>query len=223
MKTNRWVTYRPAGQGGGGEAILSEPGKKTRILQTATSLAYRRVYDLAFQGDDIWVATAMGLSHGTRRCLAVCDNPACHSKLETRLASHSASPPASALGAAKASEALDRVGKAGERVQAETAPPKTVNIGFLGPLENSTDTSYGLAMLHGAQLAIEEANARGGYQAGGTGPKMSYELEAHNDSALWGASTAESIKMALDEQVVAVLGLMDAACGAQSPPGGRGA
>ena len=38
-----------------------------------------------------------------------------------------------------------------------------VRIGFLGPVENHPDQRLGSAMLHGAQLAIEEANARGAY------------------------------------------------------------
>ena len=38
-----------------------------------------------------------------------------------------------------------------------------VAIGFLGPVREHKDMALGLAMLHGAQLAIDEANARGGY------------------------------------------------------------
>lgn len=75
-----------------------------------------------------------------------------------------------------------------------------VRIGFLGPLENHPDEPLGRMMLHGAQLAIDEANARGGY--GGT----PFRLMVHNDQALWGASSNEIVKMAYDEKVWAMLG-----------------
>ncbi len=38
-----------------------------------------------------------------------------------------------------------------------------VRIGFIGPIEHNPESIFGLRMLHGAQLAVEEANARGGY------------------------------------------------------------
>ena len=55
-------------------------------------------------------------------------------------------------------------------------------------------------MLHGAQLAIDEANARGGY--GG----KPFRLMIHNDAATWGASSNEIVKMIYDEKVWAMLG-----------------
>ena len=38
-----------------------------------------------------------------------------------------------------------------------------VRIGFFAPVEHSPEKPFGVRMLHGAQLALEEANARGGY------------------------------------------------------------
>lgn len=75
-----------------------------------------------------------------------------------------------------------------------------VRIGFLGPVENHPDEALGRMMLNGALLAIEEANARGGY--GG----KPFRLMVHNDAALWGASSNEIVKMAYDEKVWAMLG-----------------
>jgi len=75
-----------------------------------------------------------------------------------------------------------------------------VRIGFLGPVENHPDQKLGLAMLHGAQLAIDEANAAHGY--GG----KPFKLMVHNDQAVWGASSNEIVKMAYDEKVWAMLG-----------------
>lgn len=75
-----------------------------------------------------------------------------------------------------------------------------VAIGFLGPIREHKDEALGLAMLHGAEMAIGEANARGGY--GG----KPFALKLHNDAALWGASSNEIVKMTYDEKVWAMLG-----------------
>ena len=55
-------------------------------------------------------------------------------------------------------------------------------------------------MLNGATLAIEEANANGGY--GG----KPFKLMLHNDSAIWGAASNEIVKMVYDEKVWAMFG-----------------
>ncbi len=102
-------------------------------------------------------------------------------------------------------------GAARERVIEEFATSPTVNIGFLGPLENNPEAQYGRAMLQGAQLALREANARGGFGASGMARGKPYALKVHDDVALWGASSTEAVKMAFDEHVVAVLGSIDGA------------
>jgi ABC-type branched-subunit amino acid transport system substrate-binding protein len=106
---------------------------------------------------------------------------------------------------------LEYNGAARERDLPDVLGSESVNIGFLGPIENNYESPYGLAMLHGAQLAIEEANARGGYRPDGTGKGKPYALKIHNDSAQWGASSTEAVKMDFDEHVVAVLGSVDGA------------
>ena len=108
-------------------------------------------------------------------------------------------------------DTLEYNGAARERDSNDILQSKTVNIGFLGPIENNPESPYGLAMLHGAQLAIDEANAGGGYRGRGTGPGKPYALKVHNDSAQWGASSVEAVKMDFDEHVVAVLGSIDGA------------
>jgi branched-chain amino acid transport system substrate-binding protein len=108
-------------------------------------------------------------------------------------------------------DTLAYFGAARERVIEEMGQSQTVNIGFLGPMENNPESPYGLAMLHGAQMAIDDANAKGGYVVPGTNKGQPYELKVHNDAALWGASSAEAVKMAFDEHVVAVLGSIDGA------------
>jgi len=65
-KTNTWVTYRPSKQQGRGEIEITWPeGKKTKF-ETPTSIAHNYILNMDFQGEDIWVATAKGLSHGIR-------------------------------------------------------------------------------------------------------------------------------------------------------------
>jgi ligand-binding sensor domain-containing protein len=64
FKTNTWVTYRPNKETGTGEIVITASDKKMTRMETPTSLAHNYVLNLAFQGEDIWVATAAGLSHG---------------------------------------------------------------------------------------------------------------------------------------------------------------
>src|SRR5271157_6320891 len=75
-----------------------------------------------------------------------------------------------------------------------------VRIGFIGPLENHPDAALGKKMLNGAQMAIDEANAAGGY--GG----KPFKLMLHNDSATWGAASNEIVRMVYDEKVWAMFG-----------------
>jgi ABC-type branched-subunit amino acid transport system substrate-binding protein len=55
-------------------------------------------------------------------------------------------------------------------------------------------------MLNGAQLAIDQANASGGYCG------KPFKLMLHNDSAIWGASSNEVVKMVYDDKVWAMFG-----------------
>jgi ABC-type branched-subunit amino acid transport system substrate-binding protein len=79
-----------------------------------------------------------------------------------------------------------------------------IRIGFIGPLYNHPDQVRGTRMLNGAILAVEEANAAGGY--GG----KPFRLMVHNDSAIWGAASNEIVKMVYDEKVWAMFGSVSA-------------
>ena len=92
-----------------------------------------------------------------------------------------------------------------------------VRIGFFGPIEHNSESVLGLRMLHGAQLAVEEANAGGGY--GGKPFKLMLHNDYNNwqakavygdvrptDAAIWGSASDEAVKMAYDEQVWAIFG-----------------
>jgi len=97
-------------------------------------------------------------------------------------------------------------GAARQRSDAEFNELKTVNIGFLGPLDaDNIDSPYGIAMLHGSQMAIDEANARGGYDG------KRFALHVHDDLPLWGASSMAIVDMVYKDHDVAMLGSVDSA------------
>jgi branched-chain amino acid transport system substrate-binding protein len=75
-----------------------------------------------------------------------------------------------------------------------------IRIGFIGPLHDNPEEIFGHRMLNGAQLAIDEANAAGGYCG------KPYHLMQHNDAAIWGASSNEVVKMVYDDKVWAMFG-----------------
>jgi ABC-type branched-subunit amino acid transport system substrate-binding protein len=71
----------------------------------------------------------------------------------------------------------------------------------------SHEEALGIAMLRACRLAIEEANAKGGYLK----RKIPFELCVRNDNALWGASGSEVIHLAYKDNVWAILGGVDGA------------
>ncbi len=83
---------------------------------------------------------------------------------------------------------------------------QTVKIGVLAPLERSHEAYLGQPIYWGAELALEEANATGGYR--GTVP---YALVVRNDTGLWGASANEIAKFTYEDSVWAVIGTVDGA------------
>ncbi len=92
----------------------------------------------------------------------------------------------------------------------------TVKVGFIGPIMSTVSVAtggksheepLGIKMLQGARLAIEEANASGGYLRRG----IPFELVVSNDNGLWGASGNEIVKMAYKDHVWAILGTIDGA------------
>jgi len=92
-----------------------------------------------------------------------------------------------------------------------------VRIGFFGPVEPNPESVFGLRMLHGAQLAIEEANAQGGY---GGKPfrlmlhndydnwqaKAVYGEDRPTDPTIWGSASNEVVKMVYDDRDWAIFG-----------------
>jgi branched-chain amino acid transport system substrate-binding protein len=98
---------------------------------------------------------------------------------------------------------LEYGGAAQKRADGDISKISEVAIGFLGPLEKNPESIFGIPMLRGAQLAMEEGNARGGYKG------RPFALKVHNDAALWGASSTEIVKMLYDENCWGMLGSID--------------
>ena len=65
-RTNTWVSYRPNKESGRGEILITWPDGKKTTIDTPTAMAHNYTLNIDFQGSDIWVATAKGLSHGIR-------------------------------------------------------------------------------------------------------------------------------------------------------------
>lgn len=92
-----------------------------------------------------------------------------------------------------------------------------VRIGFFGPIEHNPEQVFGLRMLHGAQFAVDEANARGGY--GGKPFKLMLHNDYDNwqaktvygedrptDPTIWGSASNEVVKMVYDDKDWAIFG-----------------
>jgi branched-chain amino acid transport system substrate-binding protein len=60
-----------------------------------------------------------------------------------------------------------------------------------------------LAAKHGAELAIREANAKGGYS------RQPFQLVVRSTEGPWGTGSKESVNLVFDEEVVAIIGSLD--------------
>ena len=92
-----------------------------------------------------------------------------------------------------------------------------IRIGFLAPLYDHPDQVLGNRMLDGAKMAIDDANAAGGYCG------TPFRLVVHNDydnwqvassaaagvskdSAIWGSASNDAVRMIYDDKVWAMFG-----------------
>jgi hypothetical protein len=62
-----WAVYRPALDTHRPEMLVRDPEGNQSSIQVDTSPAHNYVLGIDFQQDDVWVATAKGLSHGIRQ------------------------------------------------------------------------------------------------------------------------------------------------------------
>ncbi len=64
---SNWAVYRPALDTGKPEMYVRDAAGTITPVAVETAPAHNYVLAIDFQGDDIWVATAKGLSHGIRQ------------------------------------------------------------------------------------------------------------------------------------------------------------
>jgi len=195
LKSSTWSTYHLPIPPQDEEMTIVREGGIQRKRAIGRNTPASNVLDVAFEGTDIWVASEAGLSIGIQ-----------DSAEPIERAKRAAGIPIRAVDARRGFAAASPC-------PYSTRLPKqtTVTIGMFGPFEGSADVPYGLSMLHGAQLAVDEANDRVGNSDRAHTTRLRYELTIHNDSAPWDVSTTEPPKMALDEHVVAILGSIDGA------------
>ena len=189
-KTSLWTAIH--GSATSKEALQPASVKSRNGRASSTSLG--QVFDVAFDGGEVWLATDNGLFLGHRD---VVTDHTVHASSELHMGlsggpGHLAQPAST-----KQTKHID-----GSHI---------VNIGLYAPVDNSPDALRGLEMYHGAQLAVEEANSRAGQRSSTGKTVWTYALKVHNDSDPWGASTVEPVKMAIDENVIAVIGSIDGA------------
>ncbi len=82
---------------------------------------------------------------------------------------------------------------------------ETVKLGLLAPIERSHEVYMGRPIMNGMQMAIDEANAAGGYKG------KPFSMVTRNDAGLWGASANEVISFTYDDKVWALIGTVDGA------------
>ena len=81
----------------------------------------------------------------------------------------------------------------------------SIRIGYFGPTGSAPDADLGAQMLEGVTLAIEQANALGGYEG------RPFELVERADTGLWGAASNEMVGFTYEDHVLGVIGSIDGA------------
>ena len=92
-----------------------------------------------------------------------------------------------------------------------------IRIGFLGPIDRNPEQVFGQRMLNGAQLAVDDANARGGYcgKPFKLLPRNDYDNwqanavygeERPTTQEIWGAGASQTAKMVYDDKDWAIFG-----------------
>ncbi|MEW6749598.1 MAG: ABC transporter substrate-binding protein [Candidatus Latescibacterota bacterium] len=82
---------------------------------------------------------------------------------------------------------------------------QAVKIGIMAPIDRSHESYMGRPMLWATEMALDEANAQGGYKG------KPFELVVRNDTGLWGASANEIAFFSYQDSVWAVIGSIDGA------------
>ncbi len=84
-------------------------------------------------------------------------------------------------------------------------PPTTVRIGVLAPTGSAPDADLGQEMIDAIALAIDQANAAGGYQG------IPFETVLREDTGAWGSTANEIVGFRFQDDVLAIIGSIDGA------------
>ncbi len=230
-----WVTYRRL-EDGRGEILFFRGGRRIARRLSPTAPAHNYVLGVDASGDEVWVATEKGVSRGVRsgpawstplaRTEQAGPPAAAMSRNGTGAEGrfHYASVPDALLpyrGHVPYRDFFVERPQFRGAGREEPAPEglQEVRLGFIGPLAGGDLPSppsgprpavrydpkavFGRWMLRGATLAIEEANTAGGYRG------VPFRLVPRTDLVLWGQSSNELVRFALEDRVWAVLSSID--------------
>jgi len=211
---DEWWTYRRDPRNENAGLIIRHAADGTKqVFRSRGALPHDYVLGVDFQGDDLWVATAQGLAHA-RWDKKTAPEPV---QVPTENTPRPSAPAAEEMlhygnaipGFIPYRQFADpylfffqrpQLFYGSGRDKHPTALPETVKIGVMAPLDDAPNSDLGKAMLQGIRLALDEANAAGGYRG------RPYELVLRKDSGLWGASSNEMVRFAHEDHVLAVIG-----------------
>jgi len=218
-----WVRYRRLDDGTG-EAALFAGNRQVGRRVGRTALPHNYILGVDASGDDVWVATERGIGHGVRTGSAPAlaapmpaaaenrDEPA---PLQTGPRFRYSNAPEPLLPYANTDPYYqlftERSMFRGVGREDPEPKPDAVRLGFIGPLTREDVPTLPLAaagvavdpwkaatgrrMMRSARLAIEQANAAGGYKG------IPYTLVPRTDLVLWGQSSNELVGFSLDDEV----------------------
>ncbi len=196
--TDTWCLYKRSEAPTGGSVTLVRGGRVIHSMTMSSGICDNRVRCAAFRGDDIWIGTANGLALGT--------NP---ERIDMATLSVQA-------GADRFRDTFVSL------IDADLSPPayagaayddRYVRIGILGPRNRTTAMpgtfprnrlELGRSDLLACQIAVEEANARGGYR-GEKRFAVSLGTRGYANYA-WGTPEDEYATLSYDYKVAGIVG-----------------
>jgi ABC-type branched-subunit amino acid transport system substrate-binding protein len=227
-----WQTYRRL-ENGRGEVRYYDRGVQVGREVTTTAPSHNYILGVDVSGETIWLATHGGVSRGFRSGsvrrspfprvqIPPPDQGMGNPGVRPRFSYARTPEPLLPFKGIEPHRELfkERVKFLGAGREApEPEGLETVRIGFIGPLDNSElpgrsgsllaghkgslKASLGRQMLRAARLAMEEANAEGGFSG------RPFEVVPRSDMVLWGQSSNELVQFVEDDEVWAVLSGID--------------
>lgn len=166
--TDMWLTYRKGESGSPARVTASRAGRFLGVRLLRSSIPSNQVRCIAFQGEDVWIGTATGLVHGTDSGPWASLPAARASAAPTESAAGGNREPPIDRSFTEAALGEDQVGRTARAVGIEV-----VNIAVLRPgnkviavpgSETPGPKRLGYLDRLAVNLAIEQANAGGGYR-----------------------------------------------------------